>query len=102
MSDDKEPDRENAVAIAATSITRRGFLTARAGAGRGRNDGRRGHGAVGRERQDGVSDPNTWKRWYEAGCDFLGYAWGTPPDFRPHAKYAQELEITRNAYRAVP
>ena len=36
-------------------------------------------------RQDGVSDPNTWKRWYEAGCDFFGYAWGTPPDFRPHA-----------------
>ena len=53
-------------------------------------------------RQDGVSDPNTWKRWYEAGCDFFGYAWGTPPDFRPHPKYARELEITRNAYQAMP
>lgn len=53
-------------------------------------------------RQDGVSDPNTWKRWYEAGCDFFGYAWGTPPNFRPHRKYDKELEITRNAYQAMP
>ncbi|MGO8745038.1 MAG: hypothetical protein ACLQNE_03520 [Thermoguttaceae bacterium] len=53
-------------------------------------------------RTDGVSDPNTWKRWYEAGCDFFGYAWGTPPDFRPHPRYAKELEITRNAYRTMP
>ncbi len=53
-------------------------------------------------RTDGVSDPNTWKRWYQAGCDFFGYAWGTPPDFRPHPKYAKELEITRSAYRQMP
>jgi len=53
-------------------------------------------------RTDGVSDPNTWKRWYQAGCDFFGYAWGTPPDFRPHPRYAKELEITGNAYRQMP
>jgi hypothetical protein len=53
-------------------------------------------------RQDGVSDPNSWKRWYLAGCDFFGYAWGTPPDFQPHPKYAKDLEITRRVYRKMP
>jgi len=53
-------------------------------------------------RTDGACDPNTWKRWYQAGCDFFGYAWGTPPDFRPHARYAKELAITRSAYREMP
>ena len=53
-------------------------------------------------RQDGVSDPNSWKRWHQAGCDFFGYAWGTPPNFRPHPKYAKDLEITRNAYLEMP
>jgi hypothetical protein len=49
-----------------------------------------------------ASDPNTWKRWYEAGCDFLGYAWGVPPDFRPHPRYAKQLESLRRAYHAMP
>jgi hypothetical protein len=53
-------------------------------------------------RPDGVSDPNTWKKWYQAGCDFFGYAWGTPPDFRPHPSYAQNLEITHHAYKEMP
>ena len=53
-------------------------------------------------RPDGVCDPNTWKRWHAAGCDFFGYAWGTPPDFRPHKTYDKELAITRNAYHATP
>ena len=38
---------------------------------------------IGRPNDKGVCDPNTWRKWYEAGCDFFGYAHGTPPDFRP-------------------
>jgi hypothetical protein len=53
-------------------------------------------------RQGGICDPNTWKRWYAAGCDFFGYAWAIPPDFRPHPRYAKQLEITRAAYREMP
>lgn len=53
-------------------------------------------------RQDGVSDPMTWKRWFEAGCDFFGYAWGTPPDFRPHPAYASAVDTVRHAYHQMP
>ena len=53
-------------------------------------------------RQDGVSDPNTWKKWFNAGCDFFGYAWGTPPDFRPHSDYAAAVDVVRKAYREMP
>lgn len=53
-------------------------------------------------RLDGVCNPNTWKKWYEAGCDFFGYALGTPPDFRPHRTYAKDLEVVRRAYQAMP
>jgi hypothetical protein len=53
-------------------------------------------------REGGLSKPDTWRRWYAAGCDFFGYAWGTPPDFHPHPKYAKELEITRRAYHEMP
>jgi len=53
-------------------------------------------------RQDGVTDPNTWKTWFDAGCDFFAYAWGTPPDFRPHADYAAGVEMVRKAYKEMP
>ncbi len=43
-------------------------------------------------------DPNTWQHWYKKGCDFFGYAWGTPPDFRPQPKYKEGLEIVREAF----
>ena len=49
-------------------------------------------------REGGLSKPDTWRRWYQAGCDFFGYAWSTPPDFRPHPKFVKELEITCAAY----
>jgi hypothetical protein len=45
------------------------------------------------------SDPTLWRRWYEEGCDFFGYAFGTPPDFRPHSFYRDKLEITRQAFQ---
>ena len=47
-------------------------------------------------------DPNSWRTWYERGCDFFGYAWGTPPDFRPLPLYDRELAITRAAFHAMP
>jgi hypothetical protein len=53
-------------------------------------------------RQDGVSDPNTWKKWFEAGCDFFGYAWGTPPDFRPNPAYTAAVDVVRQAYHQMP
>ena len=53
-------------------------------------------------RQDGVSDPNTWKKWFNAGCDFFGYAWGTPPDFRPHPDYRAAVDMVRKAYKEMP
>ncbi|MFP4026244.1 MAG: hypothetical protein ACLFWL_00445 [Candidatus Brocadiia bacterium] len=48
--------------------------------------------------QEGECDPASWRRWYEEGCDFFGYAWGQLPDFRPHPRYAEEIEIVRNAF----
>jgi hypothetical protein len=47
----------------------------------------------------GECDPHSWRRWFAAGCDFFGNAWGAPPDFRPHPRYAGELEIVRAAFR---
>lgn len=55
-------------------------------------------------RQDGgseVCDPTSWQRWHERGCDFFGYAWGTPPDFRPHPRYRHELEIVKRAFEEI-
>lgn len=53
-------------------------------------------------RGGGLSQPQTWRKWYEAGCDFFGYAWATPPDFRPHAYFANDVAVTRAAYREMP
>lgn len=50
---------------------------------------------------DGECDPHSWRRWYDAGCDFFGYAWGAPGNFRPHPRYAKELEIIRSAFGAI-
>jgi hypothetical protein len=36
------------------------------------------------------------------GCDLIGYAWGTPPDFRPHPSYEAGLRIIRAAFAALP
>lgn len=47
-------------------------------------------------------DPNSWRRWYDAGCDFFAYAWGTPPDFRPHPRYNDGLAIVRRAFHEMP
>ena len=53
-------------------------------------------------RQDGVCDPNTWRKWHERGCDLCGYAFGTPPDFRPHRRWAADVEIVRRAFQDIP
>jgi len=52
-------------------------------------------------RGGGLSDPNTWEKWYRRGCDFFGYAWATPPGFEPTADYAKQLDITRRAFAAM-
>ena len=52
-------------------------------------------------RQDGVSDPSTWRRWHARGCDFFGYAWGAPPDFRPLPLDAPALRTVREAFKAM-
>ena len=52
--------------------------------------------------EDGECDPNTWREWYAKGCDFFGYAWGVPPDFRPHPRYDKDLEIVRAAFAEMP
>ncbi len=51
--------------------------------------------------EEGQCDPSSWRKWHARGLDFSGYAWGTPPNFRPHPHYAQELEIVRQAYREI-
>ena len=57
---------------------------------------------IGIEDKEGVCDPNSWKKWYEAGCDFFGYAHATPPDFRPPPSRREQVEIVRQAYRQMP
>ncbi len=49
-------------------------------------------------RMDGECDPESWRKWHARGCDFMGYAWGTPPDFRPHPSYAPGLSIVKLAF----
>lgn len=51
--------------------------------------------------QEGECDPDSWRQWYAKGCDFFGYAWGTPPDFRPHPRYTEELAIVRAAFAEI-
>lgn len=57
---------------------------------------------IGRPGDKGVCDPSTWKKWYEAGCDFYGYAHGIPPDFRPHPALSEQVAIVRQAYHQMP
>ncbi len=57
---------------------------------------------VGRPDEKGLCDPNSWRKWYEKGCDFFGYAHGTPPDFHPHPSLRAQVEVLRNAYHAMP
>ena len=57
---------------------------------------------VGRPHDQGLCDPSSWRKWYEAGCDFFGYVHGIPPDFRPPAALKDEVEVVRQAYRQMP
>ncbi len=47
-------------------------------------------------------DPHSWRKWVDRGCDLFGYAWGTPPDFRPHRSYETGLKVIRDAFAALP
>jgi hypothetical protein len=57
---------------------------------------------IGRQDRKGTCDPNTSMKWYEAGCDFFGYAHGIAPDFRPHPSLHDQVEAVRNAYHLMP
>lgn len=43
-------------------------------------------------------DTTTWMKWYERGCDFQGYAWGTPPDWRPAPRFRAAIEAYRDIF----
>ena len=49
-------------------------------------------------RGKGVTDPSSWRKWYDQGCDFFGYAWGTPPSFLPIPMYDEELKVVKTAF----
>jgi len=49
--------------------------------------------------EEGECDPYSWEKWHEKGCDFFGYTWGVPPEFRPHSIYERDLNIIRDAFR---
>jgi hypothetical protein len=46
-------------------------------------------------------DPHLWRKWHGKGCDFMGYAFGTPPDFRPHRIYQEEVNLVRQAFKTM-
>jgi hypothetical protein len=43
-------------------------------------------------------DTTTWQKWHDRGCDFHGYAWGTPPDWRPAARFRTAVEGFRRVF----
>ena len=49
----------------------------------------------------GQCDPDMWRQWHARGLDFFGYAWGTPPDFKPHPSFGPDLDIVRDAFRRI-
>jgi hypothetical protein len=56
---------------------------------------------IGRMDSDGECEPETWRKWYANGLDLCGYAWGTPPDFRPHNSYLRDPDIVRGAFQEI-
>lgn len=47
---------------------------------------------------EGECDVHSWREWYDKGCDFFGYVWGAPPDFRPPSSKEAELDVVRSAF----
>jgi hypothetical protein len=43
-------------------------------------------------------DTSTWQKWFDRGCDFHGYAWGTPPDWRPAARFQAAVSCFRDVF----
>ena len=43
-------------------------------------------------------DTRSWQRWHDLGCDFQGYAWGTPPDWRPAPRFKAAIDGFRSAF----
>ena len=40
-------------------------------------------------------DPSKWEGLLERGCDIQGYAWGTPPDWRPAPRFKDAIDAFR-------
>jgi hypothetical protein len=45
-----------------------------------------------------IFDTRSWKKWYDLGCDFLGYAWGTPPNWRPAPRFQNAIDGFRDIF----
>lgn len=43
-------------------------------------------------------DTTTWRKWYDLGCDFQGYAWGSPPDWRPAKRFQAAIDGFREVF----
>ncbi|MBU4352954.1 MAG: hypothetical protein KJ939_07805, partial [Nanoarchaeota archaeon] len=57
---------------------------------------------IGRPDDKTQCDPNSWEKWYYKGCDFFGYSFGTPPDFRPHPlHFYNDSIIVKNAFHKI-
>ena len=46
-------------------------------------------------------DTGSWEKWHSRGCDFSGYAFGVPGDFRPHKFYDSRIETVRKAFKSI-
>jgi hypothetical protein len=49
--------------------------------------------------EKGLCDPESWRTWHQKGCDFMGYAFCTPPVLKPHPYYEDGLRIVREGFR---
>ena len=43
-------------------------------------------------------DTQSWEKWYDLDCDFLGYAWGTPPEWRPAPRFRDAIDGFRDVF----
>jgi hypothetical protein len=43
-------------------------------------------------------DTGSWQKWYDRGCDFHGYAWGTPADWRPAERFRAAIDGFRDVF----
>ena len=47
-------------------------------------------------------EPESWKKWFNKGCDLFAYAGGTPPKLEIEPRLIKDVEIVRQAFRQIP